>query len=61
MTYYLMVWTLSFVTFNSSGGTVNKFYEWKNIGGFSTEASCKKAAATLGYTDSTKWRCVCNY
>ena len=61
MSYYLMVWTLSFATFSSSGGSVDKFYEWKSISSFSTEASCQKAAATLGYTDKGNWRCVRNH
>jgi hypothetical protein len=58
MTYYLMVWTLSFVTFSSIGRPGDTYYEWKNISSFATEASCQKAAATLGYTDSSKWRFV---
>ena len=61
MHYYLMVWTMSFVTFTSVGRQVDKFYDWKNVAGFTTEASCQKAAATLGYTDNSKWRCVRNY
>ena len=61
MHYYLMVWTMSLVTFSASGYSINKFYEWKNMGGFTTEASCQKAAAALGYTDKNKWRCVRNY
>ena len=61
MSYSLMVWTLSFATFSSSGSPVDKFYEWKNISGFSTEVACQKAAATLGYIDKGKWRCVRNY
>lgn len=61
MHYYLMVWTMSLVTFSTSGYSVNKVYEWKNVAGFTTEASCQEAAATLGYTDNGKWRCVRNY
>lgn len=34
--------------------------ELKNVAGFTTEACCHKAAATLGYIVNSKWRCVCN-
>ena len=61
MHYYLMVWTMSFVTFSTSGYSVNKVYEWKNVAGFTTEDSYQKAAAPLGYTDNSKWRCVRTY
>lgn len=58
MTYYLMVWIVSAVSFSSSGENRTEYHEWKNLGSFNGEAACYKAAASLGYSDRSKVRCV---
>ena len=58
MTYYLMVWVVSAVSFSSNGWVTAEHPEWKNLGSFNGEATCYKAAASLGYNNRSKARCV---
>lgn len=58
MTYYLMVWVVSAVSFSSGGYNRTEYHEWRNLGEFNGEATCYKAATSLGYRDRSNVRCV---